>query len=157
MIFHIAAVDDEMGIGKDDKLLYRLNADQAFFRKMTRGTVMICGRKTYEEMGEARGDRELIVVTGSPIEGQDTARSVTEAIERAKENWPSRDIAVIGGSSIYLHTVDLADRIYLTRIKGIKPADAYYPFEPTKYWTEERLESHSEDGVDYEILSYTKR
>ena len=45
MIFSIASVDKNMGIGKDGKLLCRLRADMAFFREKTLGKTVVMGRK----------------------------------------------------------------------------------------------------------------
>ena len=51
-IIHIVAVDENMGIGKDGKLLYSIPNDLKYFRDTTLGHSLLCGRKTYDSFDE---------------------------------------------------------------------------------------------------------
>jgi dihydrofolate reductase len=44
----IYAMDEQGGIGIDNKIPWRLPADTAFFKKTTSGHTVLMGRKTYE-------------------------------------------------------------------------------------------------------------
>ena len=46
----IVAVSGNLGIGKDNDLLYNIPEDKKFFRRMTLGKVVVMGRKTLESM-----------------------------------------------------------------------------------------------------------
>ena len=44
----IVAVDENWAIGNRNKLLVSIPADMKFFREMTKGNVVVMGRKTME-------------------------------------------------------------------------------------------------------------
>ena len=54
IITAIAAVAQNRGIGKDNKLPWHLPADLRFFKKTTMGHHFIMGRKTWEALHNAR-------------------------------------------------------------------------------------------------------
>ena len=61
----IVAVDNNWGIGKDNKLLVSIPADMKYFRTQTKDSVVIMGRKTLESFpgGEPLKNRINIVIT----------------------------------------------------------------------------------------------
>ncbi|HRR16803.1 MAG TPA: dihydrofolate reductase, partial [Bacteroidales bacterium] len=48
MISIIAAVSEDLGIGKDNKLLWNIPEDLKRFKKLTTGRCVIMGKKTWE-------------------------------------------------------------------------------------------------------------
>src|SRR5207237_71614 len=46
----IAAIDEERGMGKDNKIPWHIKADLVRLKKLTQGNVVILGRKSYESM-----------------------------------------------------------------------------------------------------------
>ena len=42
----IVAVDKNWAIGKDNRLMHHIPADMKYFREMTKGGVVVMGRKT---------------------------------------------------------------------------------------------------------------
>lgn len=102
MIFSIASVDKNMGIGKDGKLLCRLRADMAFFREKTLGKTVVMGRKTQESLpkGAPLPDRRNIVMTGDrtyKAEGFTVVHSMGEALKAGRTrrhcgNWRRGDL-----------------------------------------------------------------
>ena len=61
----IAAVDQNWGIGFENKLLVSIPDDMKFFREVTMGKVVVMGRKTFESFpgGGALKGRTNIVMT----------------------------------------------------------------------------------------------
>jgi len=49
----IVAVDENRGIGFENKIPWHLPADLARFKKLTMGHHLVVGRKTYESIGRA--------------------------------------------------------------------------------------------------------
>lgn len=138
MIFSIASVDKNMGIGKDGKLLCRLRADMAFFREKTLGKTVVMGRKTQESLpkGAPLPDRRNIVMTGDRTyraEGFTVVHSMGEALKAAGQG----DIAVIGGGAIYRTFLPVVDCIYLTRFDRSFDADTFFPKLDEKEWVSE--------------------
>ena len=50
MIHLIAAVDRQLGIGKDNDLLCHISADLKRFKALTMNHTMLMGRKTFESL-----------------------------------------------------------------------------------------------------------
>lgn len=61
----IAAVADNLAIGKDNSLLWHIREDLKFFKEKTSGYPVIMGRRTFESIGRALPKRLNIVVSRS--------------------------------------------------------------------------------------------
>jgi dihydrofolate reductase len=129
----IVVVDQNRGIGKDNKLLASIPEDLKRFHKITKGHPVIMGRKTFESiLFYAKGPlvgRTNIVVTSNPdykYENCIIVDSLEKAIEKAKE-IDKHEIFIIGGASIYNQAINLADRLYLTLVKSSFNADSFFP------------------------------
>lgn len=125
-----AALDN--AIGRNNDLLWKLPADMRFFKNLTWGMPVIMGRKTFESMrSKPLPGRINIVITKQPSRFEKTPNliavaSLEEAIREA-EKTDSKEVFVIGGGEVYKHTTDLADCIYMTRVKAKFPdADTYF-------------------------------
>ena len=64
----IVAVDKNWAIGKDNRLMHHIPADMKYFREMTKGGVVVMGRKTLESFpqGQPLKNRVNIVITKNP-------------------------------------------------------------------------------------------
>src|SRR5207249_1617140 len=88
----IAALDRRRGIGKENRLPWRLSADMRRFRELTMGHHLIVGRKTFESIGKPLPGRQMIIVTrqvGFQTEGCFVVNSVDEALRLARERGES--------------------------------------------------------------------
>ena len=127
----IAAVDKNWAIGLKNKLLVSIPADMKFFRETTTGKVVVMGRKTLESFPNQRPlkNRVNIVLT------KDETYQVKDALvvhdmEQLREElakYPSEDIYVIGGETIYKQLLDDCDVAHITKIDYAFEADAYFP------------------------------
>lgn len=63
----IAAVADNMAIGKDNSLLWHISEDLKFFKEQTSGYPVVMGRRTFESIGRALPKRLNIVVSRSAV------------------------------------------------------------------------------------------
>lgn len=128
MIRMIAAVSRNGVIGQDNKLPFDYPEDLKFFRKMTAGSTVIMGRKTFESIGRALPKRRNIVISRNKVdaEGVETFSSLQAAYDDTKKFYalPDNmtqpyDVWLIGGSSIYRDGMQFANEIYLTLIPEI--------------------------------------
>ena len=124
----IVALDENNGIGKDNRLLCHIPGDLPRFKKITSGHTVIMGRNTFLSLpGGALKNRRNIVITdrrGDSFKGCEIAHSVEEALEMvALED----EIFIIGGASVYRQFLPLASRLYLTRIHKVFEADTFFP------------------------------
>ncbi len=127
----IVAADKNWGIGKDNKLLVSIPADMKFFRQETIGKVVVMGRKTLESFpgGMPLSGRTNIVLTRNMDYRAKGAQIVHSREELLKEleRYPSEDIYVIGGDSVYKMMLPLCDTAYVTKIDFAYEADSYFP------------------------------
>src|SRR5690349_6865975 len=110
----VVAASENNVIGKDDKLLWHLPTDLAFFKNVTWGMPVIMGRKTFEALGKPLNGRTNIVISRRPdidypgkAKGKSSLHSgvfVVPSLERSVEQAAQTDAKecfVIGGGEIY--------------------------------------------------------
>lgn len=127
----IASVDKNWAIGYKNKLLVSIPADMKFFRETTLGKVVVMGRKTLESFpnGMPLKKRTNIVLTHDKtykVPDAILVHSMEELHEELKK-YPSEDIYVIGGETIYKQLLDECDVAHITKIDYEFEADAYFP------------------------------
>ena len=135
----IAAVDKNWAIGRNNKLLVSIPDDMKFFRETTTGKVVVMGRKTLESFPGKKPlkNRVNIVLTGDRSYQADGAVIVHDMEELHEElkKYPSEDIYVIGGESIYKQLLDECDVAHITKIDFAYEADAWFPnLDEDKDW-----------------------
>lgn len=129
MINVIAAIGQWGEMGKDNHLCWdRIDEDMRHFSKVTAGSTVIMGRRTYESIGKPLKGRRNIVVSSSlkPTDGIEVYPSLSEAITQAG----ACNIYVIGGRSLYKEALPLASRVYLTKVPQrlmTSLADVFFP------------------------------
>ena len=172
----IVAIDEKRGIGKDNKLLFKISEDLKRFREITKGHAVIMGRKTYDS---------IVSYNGKPLPGRlNVVLSHNPNKTEIGENYPplyfsdywnqgfkqariweekhfsedKREIFIIGGAQIFHQALEgnLVDRIYLTKVKGDYDADAFFPdYENLGFKVINEEEKESE-GYHYTFLTLAK-
>ena len=141
MISIIVAVAENNVIGKNNSLIWRLPADMKYFKEKTSGHCVITGRKNYESIPEKfrpLPNRINIVITRQKnysAPGAIVVGAFEEAIEKAKQTG-DKEIFIIGGAEIYKQSMQLADKIYLTKIHHSFDGDVYFPVIKSTEWKE---------------------
>jgi dihydrofolate reductase len=141
----VVAMSRNRVIGRDNQLPWRLPADLAFFKRITLGHPVIMGRRTYESIGKPLPGRLNIVVSSQrdfAAPGCTVVRSMEAAYAAAGD---AREVAVIGGSSIFEAALPEADTIYLTEVDAEVPGDVFFPPFDRSQWSETELERHPAD------------
>lgn len=160
----IVAVDENNAIGKENNLLCHLPNDLKYFKSVTQGFPVIMGRKTFESLPKgALPNRRNIVITRNKdlqFDRCEMVSSISEAIALCKDE---EQLFIIGGGSIYREAMDMADRLYLTRIHhGFTDADTFFPAVDPTQWCEVAREDHQPDekhkyGYSFIILDKINR
>ena len=158
----IVAVDKNWGIGFENKLLVSIPDDMKFFRETTTGKVVVMGRKTLESFpgGRPLKNRTNIVLTKNKNYKADGA-IIVHTLEQLREElkkYPSDDIFVIGGASIYEALLDDCDVAHVTKIDYAYRADAYFPNLDEK--PEWKIVADSDEqtyfNLEYRFYQYVK-
>lgn len=135
MISIIVAVADNMAIGRDNALLWHISGDLKYFKNTTSGHPVIMGRRTYDSIGRPLPQRRNIVVTRDCSLTRPGAECVGSLDEALKLVDSEDEVFVIGGGQIYAAAIDIADRMYLTRVQTtIEDADTYFPAIDAGVW-----------------------
>ncbi len=156
MIKIIAAMSKNRVIGRSNSLIWKLSADLKRFKKITTGSTVVMGRKTYESIGRPLPDRRNIIITKDTeykADGCEIAKSVEDALALSENNC-----FVIGGGEIYKQTMNLADKIYLTMVYEEFDGDAYFP-EIGKEWvkiTREDFDMDEKNEYKYSFIEYER-
>lgn len=127
----ILAVDQNWAIGNRDDLLVHIPEDQKNFRRITTGNVVVLGRKTLSGFpgGRPLKDRLNVILTKNPdFEAGDAVivRSQEELFEQLKK-YPSNEVYVIGGGTLYKMLEPYCDEAIITKIDYSYQADTYFP------------------------------
>ncbi len=164
MISIIVAISENNVIGNKNAIPWHITYDLKQFRRMTEGHTIIVGRTTFEQLRnayESRGkpmpDRYNVIVTNQEGYHVDLPKcfvvhSVGEALEKANE-IEGEEIFISGGASLFKQTIDLADRLYLTKVHVTVDGDAFFPDYSrfSKVVSEEHLEE-GEYKFTYSVL-----
>jgi len=151
MISIIAAVSEDLGIGRSNELLWYISEDLRRFKRLTLGKTVIMGKRTWESLPRRPlPGRKNIVLTDKPGECFDcaiTATSVSDALSKCSDD---EEVFIIGGASIYRQFMSLADRLYITHVHKKATADVYFPVISRRVWKIIQ-EEECKSGDKYEI------
>ena len=156
----IAAVSINNVIGNNNKLIWKLSNDLKRFKNLTTNHSVIMGRKTFESLPNPLPDRNNIVITRDTNYSKPNIQvcsSIEDAINLTKTDTQP---FIIGGGEIYSQTINIVDKIELTRVHKEFDGDAYFPEIPLDIFeliNEENYNSDLENEFDYSYLTYKKR
>ncbi len=134
----IVAMDEQRGIGLQNRLPWHLSADLKRFKALTMGHHILMGRKTFESINRILPGRTMIVVTrraGYRPEGCLVANTLQEGLALAESRGES-ELFIIGGGQIFAQAIKLADRIYLTLVHTVVGCDVFFPKYDEASWQE---------------------
>ena len=156
----IAAISENRVIGNENKLMWDIPEDTKYFRETTKNHPIIMGRKTFESIGVLK-DRTSIVITRNKDykvpDGCLLASSVDDALSKTKND---DEAFIIGGEEIFRQSMDIADKIYLTRIHQSFEGDAFFPELDATKWELVSKEDRQPDEKNlylYSFLEYRKK
>lgn len=156
ILSHITAVDQNNGIGLKGELPWNIPEDTAFFKNTTLNKIIIMGRKTFDSLKHPLADRLSIVISKSvknyPSKKVIFVKSILKGVEEAKKHISKygSEIFIIGGGEIYKQSLDLVDRIYITRISNNYNCDAFYPkFSESDFKLSKKLDREGEPSFSF--------
>lgn len=159
----IVAVDSNWAIGNKGQLLISIPADHKMFRQETTGKVVVLGRKTMDTFPgkQPLPNRENIILSTNKdyeVKGATVVHSIDELMEELKK-YPSEDVYIIGGDSIYKQMIDYCDTVHVTKIDREYEADAFFPnLDEMEGW---EITASSEEqtyfDTTYAFIKYEKK
>ena len=159
----IVAVDANWAIGNQDKLLISIPNDHKHFREETTGKIVVLGRKTLQTFpqGLPLKKRTNIILSRDPgytVKDATVVHSLEELLEELKQ-YPSEDVYVIGGESVYRQLLPYCDTAHVTKIDHAYQADTYFPnLDEDPQW---EITADSDEltyfDIPYQFLKYERR
>jgi dihydrofolate reductase len=137
----IAAVAENMVIGKNNDLPWNLPDDMKYFMQTTKQHHVIMGRKNYESIPEKfrpLPNRTNIVITRQKTlhaPGCEIVHSLDDALTIARKN-KEKEVFIIGGAEIFRQGMQVTQRMYLTEIHAMVDGDIYFPTINKPEWKE---------------------
>ncbi len=125
----IFCADKKWGIGKNGGLLFSLPQDMKFFRETTKGKVVVMGRKTLDSFPNGaplKGRTNIVLSSKDAKEGTVGAKDLPELLSLLK-NYPSEDVFVIGGESVYRALLPYCEEVLVTKVAADGGADTFVP------------------------------
>lgn len=156
----IVACSENRVIGRNGRLPWNIQEDQAWFHDWTRHQILVMGRICYESWPKVHADgRKPIVITSKsrdelkqmpmPKDGNEplVAGSVAEAINLAQ--GLAGDIFVCGGHRIFEETLPLAKYLYMTEVHATVEGDVYFPEWKSLGWRAQYTYASRDDHYKY--------
>ena len=146
-------------IGRNNQMPWKIPGEQAYFKRMTMGSPIVMGRKTWESLGQPLPGRRNIVVTRNPAytaTGADVVDSLDDALRLAGD---AEQVFVIGGAQLYAAAMPRARRVLLTEIDADFDGDTFMPALDRNKWRETSREVHpptSEQPFSYSYVIYER-
>ena len=159
----IAAVDKNWAIGYQNELLVRIPNDHKHFREETTGKVVVLGRKTLETFPQGLPLKNRTNIILSHNQGYSVKDAIVvhslEELKQELSKYPSEDIYIIGGESVYRELVSWCDVAHITRIDHEYQADAYFPnLDEDEDW---EITADSEEqtyfDIEYTFVKYERK
>ena len=149
-------------IGRDGAMPWHLPADLARFRALTMGKPIIMGRLTHISLGKVLDGRHNIVLSrqrgfrtpGFHVQELTMVHSLKEAFKKARDVASNdvKEIAIVGGASVYEQVLPVADRIHLTVVHASIEGDVRFPVLDPRLWREiRRVERGADERNGYNL------
>lgn len=157
----IVAIDENYGIGKNNQLLVHLPEDMKRFKRITDGHVIVMGRKTFLSLPKRPlPGRKNVVLTTSPQNIKDECVAVSTIEDALSHCNSDQENFIIGGDSVYRQFIELAQKLYITKIHNTFEADTFFPAIDMNAWKIVESESHKADEkhkFDYTFVTYLRK
>ena len=156
----IAAVGQNLELGKNGDLIWPIKEDLQFFKEQTMGKPVVMGMKTLKSLPKLLPGRKHIVLTTQNHEGLDERILLVHSKEELLSYIEvyQDEVMIIGGASVYDQMLEYADKLILTEVSAEdKEADVFFPEYRTDEWIGEVLCEHNDNTPAYKHLVYKRK
>ena len=143
----IVALTENFVIGSDGDMPWHLPADLAHFKKLTTGNTIVMGRRTWESIGRPLSGRLNIVLTRQKEYVADGA-TVIHSLNELGTIETVGTVFIIGGGELYKSTLDVVDKLHVTRIHTTIEGDTFFPQIDDSDWVQEQSTQFLRDKMN---------
>lgn len=157
----VAAFGSRGEMGFENDLPWRLPSDLKHFKKLTVGSVLIMGRKTFDSLPGMLPGRIHIVLTRTPVSLEKENLFYVNTIEQLESLLSSRfadkTSFVIGGSQIYRSLAPYVHKAHITHVHCSCQADTFFPKDILTAFSKKQevpVTPSKNDEYSYNIVQY---
>lgn len=139
MINCIVAVERNQGIGFNGSMPWpHLKGDMSWFKNITSGGIVIMGSTTWRSLNCRPLPNRINVVLSSYMDysghnrADHTFSDPNTALVFCENEYPDKEIFIIGGSAVYRTYLDIIDRFYVTEIDADYNCDTFFDLNYVK-------------------------
>jgi dihydrofolate reductase len=163
IISHLVALSNNSVIGVDNNLPWTLKADLKHFSTYTQNKTVVMGKNTFLAIGYALPNRKNIVLSSKMKSSEEihVASSLKDALSFAESwnirNYLENEIVIIGGGEVFNQTLDIANKLVITRVNCDIVGDVFYPNLDLSKWKiadSSFHQSDSENEYEFTIETY---
>tara|TARA_B100000945_G_C20421444_1_gene618266 strand:- start:3226 stop:3720 length:495 start_codon:yes stop_codon:yes gene_type:complete len=156
----IAAFDKNQAIGKQGDLPWHLSSDLKHFKKITTGSTIVMGRKTFDSIGKALPNRKNVVLTRNKNWEKEGVITINDPNDINSICINENEIFIIGGAEIYKSFLKIATKMILSFVETeVNSADAFFPEFDKECWkiidTTKSIKEENDD-FSYKIKTFVK-
>ena len=162
IISHLVALSNNYVIGVNNDLPWKLKRDLQHFSAYTQNKAIVMGRKTFESIGRPLPNRKNIVISSTLSSTNEIQivnsleQAIAEATDWNKENNLFEEVVLIGGGYIFKESINLVNKLVLTRVNCDIDGDVFYPRLDFTEWSITSSESFKKDEEnEYDFLVET--
>ncbi len=125
----IAAMSLNRAIGLGNALPWHpIPADWAHLKQVSKGKIMIMGRKSYDNPHRIWSEKGNFVISRQKNYTLDAGFELSHSLEDALQKCSTEDeVFILGGEEIFRQALPYADKIYLTIVHENFEGDAFFP------------------------------
>lgn len=166
----IVAMSKNGVIGHNNKLPWNIREDLENFSKLTKGHIVIMGRKTFESLPNGPLKNRLNVILSRMVYNNNnfTENVIFTSMEYLNtiinlHQTPNKKIFIIGGSEIYKIFIEYCDIIHITLIDEIIEGDSFFPVDYKYIKKYYRVKNESEilysknENIKYQYITYNRK
>ena len=163
----VAAIGRRGELGRDNRLLFRLKADMANFRRVTAKTPLVMGRKTWESLPKRPmpGRPNLVATRNLDFlaPGAFVFSSLPPALAAGRAMAAESgigEVAIIGGAAIFAAGLEVATHITLTEVDAEREATVFFPEFDRAMWRETsavKFEVDADNEAAFVIREFARR
>ena len=153
----IVAATPNGTIGFDGDMPWRLSSDLRRFKRLTMGSIIVMGRKTFDSIGKALPGRDTFVLTRDHDWKHEGVR-VFNSIEALLSGCETRPTFVVGGAQVYNLLLPYCDELYLTRVWSQVAGDTVVEIDLSQWRCRfvERIPCTARDSVPTEFTIWDR-
>jgi len=156
MINLIAAIDIRRGIANDEGIPWKLPRDSHYFRAQIKGSIVIMGKRVYDELVHPFEGCNNFVLThqvDNLREGFSRANNLNSFIQEHS----NETIWVVGGALLYEQTLPFADQLYLTQLDTDFSCTKFFPIFSNNFILLSETPKQKENNISFSFQIWRKK